>query len=531
MNRHKWFMPNFRLGARERSPVPASKGDPGEPAVGPTSNPGLCAKNLTEAASPSVIGISARRLTAWSSIQLVARLFCAGLGALVAAILARSLGPKSYGVYALIMSFATMGQNMADAGTTQVGVREISARLDRRGSIVASLIVVQSIGGTITMVVFGAIGLVLTNGSEAHLATALFLATLPLGGLSQRQTIVGSRLRPELTTFLLVVQSVVWLGAVAAVASIHGSLVLYAAAFDAASLIQIAVMWLVTRSLVTVTWREWRQEARALLVQGLPIGVTGLFVLAYYKLDGVLLFWLKGAAANGTYSAAYRFVDVLQLVPTTLGALLLPLASRLVVEEGRRAALRTVVQMALKLMVAAAVVITFGGIVFARPIVVLVYGAHFARSADLLSVLLLAFPLICLGYVFVGLAIVSRMTRQYLIVAAAGAVVNVSANMLLIPRYGGAAAAWTTVATELIVNSAMGIVVLRRMGIRPPFGPWARILGAGGAASLIAWRLLPYGTIPALCALVAGCGVFGWASRAVTLADLRILLDPRGVLS
>ena len=480
--------------------------------------------------SPGV-GISARRLTVGSSTQLVARLACAVLGGLVAAILARSLGPNRFGVYALIASFATMGQSMADAGTTQVGVREISAHLDRRGRIVASLIVVQSIGGLVTMAAFGVIGVAVTSGTEAHVATLLFLATLPLGGLSQRQTIVGARLRPELATLLLVFQSVVWLGAVAAVASLHGSLILYAAAFDAASVVQIAVMWWVTRTLVTVAWREWRRDARALLTQGLPLGVAGLFVLAYYKLDGILLFWLKGAAANGTYSAAYRFLDVLQFIPVTLSALLLPLASRLAADGRRRAALHATVQMALKLMLAVAAPIAIGGIVFARPIVALIYGAGFAPAAGLLAVLLLAFPLICLGYIFGGLAIVLRMTRQYLVVTAVGAVGNVAANLVLIPRFGGAAAAWTTVVTELVVNGTMGVLVLRRLGIRPPFGPWARILVASGAASFIAWRLLPYGTVPALGALVAGCAVLGVATRAVTGRDLRVLLDRREVVS
>ena len=53
-------------------------------------------------------------------------------------------------------------------------------------------------------------------------------------------------------------------------------------------------------------------RARRLYTTAIPFGIAGACVLAYYKIDGVILFHLKGAGQAGYYSAAYKFLDVLQ---------------------------------------------------------------------------------------------------------------------------------------------------------------------------------------------------------------------------
>ena len=57
-----------------------------------------------------------------------------------------------------------------------------------------------------------------------------------------------------------------------------------------------------------------------------PIGLAGMFVTAYYRIDGVLLFHYRGATEVAYYSAAYRFLDVLQILPMTVSGVLLATA-------------------------------------------------------------------------------------------------------------------------------------------------------------------------------------------------------------
>ena len=40
------------------------------------------------------------------------------------------------------------------------------------------------------------------------------------------------------------------------------------------------------------------------------IGLTGLLWVVYFRIDIVMLEWMKGAEAVGQYAAAYKFVDL-----------------------------------------------------------------------------------------------------------------------------------------------------------------------------------------------------------------------------
>ena len=78
-------------------------------------------------------------------------------------------------------------------------------------------------------------------------------------------------------------------------------------------------------------------------------------------------------------------------------------------------------------------------------------------------------PVVCIAYFFFSMnvhfsvpAMVSKKTGMLLPASVAAAVVNVAANMTLIPMYGLAGAAWASVAT-FVVFSFFGLVIYRRI--------------------------------------------------------------------
>ena len=63
-----------------------------------------------------------------------------------------------------------------------------------------------------------------------------------------------------------------------------------------------------------------------------------MFVTAYYRIDGILLFHYRGATEAAYYSAAYRVLDVLQILPGTVSGVLLPLLASAEREGARQRA-------------------------------------------------------------------------------------------------------------------------------------------------------------------------------------------------
>ncbi len=109
-------------------------------------------------------------------------------------------------------------------------------------------------------------------------------------------------------------------------------------------------------------------------------------------------------------------------------------------------------------------------------------------------------------------------------IAFVGAAINVVANVLAIPHYGAAAAAWTTLGTELLSMTGVTIVVSRRLGLTLPLPRALRCLGAaavtGGAVWLVRSAPLSVGIVVAAivyppCLLALG---------GVKTAELRSLL-------
>src|SRR5581483_4097715 len=123
----------------------------------------------------------------------------------------------------------------------------------------------------------------------------------------------------------LLVQSVLWLGAVLTLGAVHAPLSLYGAAFLAARVIESAVTVALTVGVTDLVFAGARRLIGQLLRLAWPIGVAGMFVTAYYRIDAILLFHYRGATETAYYSAAYRILDVLQMFPVTVAGVLLPL--------------------------------------------------------------------------------------------------------------------------------------------------------------------------------------------------------------
>ena len=149
-------------------------------------------------------------------------------------------------------------------------------------------------------------------------AGLLLTGTLLLAPFSMARVAFQTRVRNDLTILVLTVNSILWTAAVIAIVASDGGMVWFAAAFLGSAVVSVALgLWLGSR-LSRPRMRGSRQLWRELARIGVPIGVAGLVVTAYVKLDQVMLFSLAGAEDAGLYGAVYRFLDQAQFLPAAL---------------------------------------------------------------------------------------------------------------------------------------------------------------------------------------------------------------------
>lgn len=469
------------------------------------------------------IVLSRRRLTSGVITNMSARVVGVATGVVVAATLARNLSHADFGRFSLMLSLLAMASAFGDLGLTSAATRQLSLDRESDSEILGALVVARGITGIAGASAVAGIALALDSTSAMTVTVPLIAATLLLSPLSAWLGVAQARLRLGRINGLVLLQSTLWTSVVLLLAAARAPLIGYAVGFFVTSSIYSVATWLAFRSKTRISFAAARVRLRQLVTVAWPVAVGGLFVTAYYRIDGLLLYHFKGPLANADYSAAYKLLDVLQFIPAALLMVVLPLLSATWRTDARRGLEQRarLFRLSLTITMAMSLPITIGGCLLAPRLIRLLYGADYERAAPLLAILLLAFPAISFGYVSVGIALASGRTRLYAATAAAAAFVNVVTNILLIPHFGSAAAAWITVATEFGVSTILLAVLALRDRLPIPWWSWSGSVAATlcMAATVVALKHAPL----ALAIIVPGCVylVAALVLRAVSPADIK----------
>jgi O-antigen/teichoic acid export membrane protein len=173
----------------------------------------------------------------------------------------------------------------------------------------------------------------------------------------------------------------------------------------------------------------------------------------YFRVDVFLLEQWSGLEAVAHYSAVFRLVDAMRLMPAAVLTVVLPrLFGARDPEFARRLAGG---------LTAFAVVVTLVAWPLASWLVSVAYGPAYADAAPILQVLLLSFPLLTLNYSLTHQLIGWNQPRAYALCCMAALVANLALNAWLIPQAAAVGAAWATLGTEVVVT-VMCLAALQR---------------------------------------------------------------------
>ena len=199
------------------------------------------------------------------------------------------------------------------------------------------------------------------------------------------------------------------------------------------------------------------------------------------------MFELAGPRDAGLYGAVYRIYERIQFLPAAIMTTLFPLfvAARDTDPDRVRRLFQTAIDYLL-LTSLPALAITLAG---PEPITDLLFGSDFEDAAPALPLLMATFVVVSLGYLTGYLIVAYGLQRKFVLIAIGALVFNVATNLALVPSYGFMAAAWLTLATEILVMSLSMWIVSSAMGLAPTGAHLGRIVVAAAATGLAAWGL------------------------------------------
>ncbi len=385
--------------------------------------------------------------------QAWARLLSLGLVALVA----RYAGPDGLGRYALVLTLVGILGALADLGLniwlTREAARDIGEERQRELlGFVLPLKAGLSVGAYAALIL-------LTPLAPFPAATRSLLA---LGGLSllpealtgAMGALINARQRMEVTGILAMITRLAALVGALAVLNlgygVAGALVCSVAANAVNALLH---------SLVLRRWGlypriRWNPAAWwGMLAEAYPFALTGIIAVVYARLDLVLLSAWRGELVAGWYAAAYKLWEAMGLIPASLLDAMFPEMSRLSGNREGMRRLRDVFDRGGQGMLAGGTALAVAGALAAAPLMGLVYGsgASYDPAVPAFRILVWAIPAMFLyllgGHVLYALGRQRYVTKAMLLVG----LVNVTLNLIVIPRWSYMGASGVALGSELLL--------------------------------------------------------------------------------
>lgn len=392
-----------------------------------------------------------RIVTVNSLAQVVGKIITAGAAILILALLARSLGPDGFGGFTLMTTYAAMFYMVADFGFNAIVLRDAAGDQTKIKAGFTKLLGLRTIYSLVLVFIALSILSFFPYEPTVKLATIVTILTIITQAIYSTANLVFQfKLRYDLSVVVAAVGSLLNLGIVFVLAQGQVNLVAVALSYVAAGVAMAVVALALVRTLIgsfqpSFAVSDWFR----LTLVTLPVGLTLIFNLIYFRADTFILSFVKTSGDVGIYGAAYKIFEVVLVLPTFFMNALYPVLIRLFEQD--RAKFRQSVRYAILGLAGLGLAGAAAGIFLAPWGVNLLYGGKFADSVLPLQLLLASVPIFFLSNLYMWLMLILKRQKTMALVYAFGMVINVALNLYFIPQYSYLAAAIITGVSEALI--------------------------------------------------------------------------------
>ena len=414
-----------------------------------------------------------------------ATLFAQVVGFFVLAVIARRLGPNDLGSYSFALNLMGYFAIPANFGITALATRDLARDPERVKPLLGEVMALQGALSLLPYLALVALAPLIAadEASEAIIpivGLAFLIETASLGfvlfGFQRFGAMAAARVAGALT-FAVLVLLFVDEGDTVPLAWIH------LAGVAATSVITaFVVLRLSGRPVLRARPRDLVRRFRL----GVPLGVSAVMISVYYTVDSVLLGYIKGTEEVGQYAVAYRIPLAVLAFAALWGSVLFPHFSALA--ERSRVEVREQIGYFASLALTLSLPLLAGALIVGDQLIPGLFGVEYDRAATPFVVLMFAAALVPFSINWGTASIALGDEKHQAIAVSLGAVLNLVANLAVIPSYGMTGAAVTTVAAEVVVFVYLAERIRRLVG-HPPLDV-SRIGRAAAATAVMALVLL-----------------------------------------
>jgi O-antigen/teichoic acid export membrane protein len=396
---------------------------------------------------------SIKRVAKNSMIPMVMALANRLVDLAFALLMLRILQPEGAGRYAFAVAFIGLAEIITRFGLGTLVTRDVAGNLAEGNHYLSNVSILRLYLWLAALPIMGVILAIYVIFGETSPEVLITIGIFAIGTLF-------SNLSDGLTAIFYAHEKAEYPAGVSAITTFTrvsvGTLVLLlgwgiiglALASLVANLMAFAIL---SRLLVTKIFRPHLEINRSLqkqmMGQSFPLMLNHLLSTIFFRIDVFILEPVRGSVEVGYYSAAYKYVDGINLIPQYFTLAIFPLMSRFA--SSSRESLVRAYLLSLRLMLLLALPLAVGTPFVAEELIWFLAGDKFLPdSAIVLQVLIWFLPFSFINqvtqYVLIAINQQRQLTRAFVI----GVLFNVVANLIFIPLYGYRAAAVTTILSE-----------------------------------------------------------------------------------
>jgi len=242
-------------------------------------------------------------------LQIVIRVANLALGVVVTALVVRALGRSGYGQWSTIFIVLTLVGYFANFGMETVALREAARDPEHEHEWIGAVMMLRFIVLGPVIVCSVAAILVLRQSHEMLVAGLILILTMPFNGVGALQLIFQLRVRNLVPMLVLTLRSVLWAIAVVIIYVQGYGMVALAIAMSATNAVGSIVQALAALRVADRIPRPSRRRLGPLVRASIPVGLSGVLIIAYARIDQVIVFTVVGSSGAGLYGSVYNVLD------------------------------------------------------------------------------------------------------------------------------------------------------------------------------------------------------------------------------
>lgn len=387
--------------------------------------------------------------TSW---LMLGNVFQMAVGLFVGIYVARYLGPESFGLLNYSLAYVGLFSSVAGMGLDSIVVRELNKKPEQKNELLGTSAGLKLFGvGLMWVCILGSV-----QFSTHDEFTNILISIIALSSFFQVFNVIDFNFQAEVKSKYVVIVQILQL-VLSSIVKLYlvwneSPLIWFVVVilFDA-SILSLGLIWFYYRKVGQLfLWKMKTTLAMTLMKDAWPLILAGVAVSLYMRIDQVMIAEMLDVKSVGEYAVAVKLSEVWNFIPMVVCASLLPALGNAKARDERLyiKRLQYLYDLMIWIVLPIAVFMTF----FSTDLIVFLYGDAYEAAGPILSIYVWAGLATFLGIASSQFLTIENLLRLSMYRTLMGLVVNVGLNYILIPMYGIAGAAISTLISYFIAT-------------------------------------------------------------------------------